>query len=92
MEVLRRPTLGMIPAMRLANASMPPIPTRIALPAELDFPIVAPARLPEEKRRLHQAALERWAAGRGLAFADAWATREACIAALAEGWRAPGAG
>jgi len=44
--------------------------------------IVPLARLPEAKVRLHHDAIRAWAAVHGLAFADAWALREACIRAL----------
>lgn len=44
--------------------------------------IVSPANLPHDKERLHRTALATWARQNGLSFADAWALRETCIAAL----------
>lgn len=43
---------------------------------------VSPECLPDEKARLHREAIREWAASHGLAFAEAWALREACIEAL----------
>lgn len=44
--------------------------------------VVSPATLGETKPRLHKQAILDWAEHRGMAFADAWALREQCIAAL----------
>lgn len=44
--------------------------------------VVSPATLPEEKARLHHAAVRAWSEGNALVFSEAWALREACIAAL----------
>ena len=45
--------------------------------------VVSPDVLPQSKVRLHMQAIASWAATVGLSAASAWATREACIAALA---------
>lgn len=43
---------------------------------------VSPAMLPRAKVELHKQAIAAWASRRGLTEEAAWATREACIAAL----------
>lgn len=45
--------------------------------------VVSPAELSEAKVRIHKQAVASWAASVGVSAAAAWATREACIAALA---------
>jgi hypothetical protein len=45
--------------------------------------IVSPADLPQVKVALHQEAIAAWARDHGVSTVAAWATREACIAALA---------
>jgi hypothetical protein len=45
--------------------------------------IILPTELPQMKVRLHMHAVATWAATVGISAASAWATREACIAALA---------
>jgi hypothetical protein len=44
--------------------------------------VVSPADLPEAKGRFHRDAILTWAHARGIPAEVAWATREACIAAL----------
>lgn len=44
--------------------------------------VVSPEELPEAKVRIHKQAVASWAATIGTSAAVAWATREACIAAL----------
>ncbi|BCL75609.1 hypothetical protein JHS3_13450 [Jeongeupia sp. HS-3] len=44
--------------------------------------VVLPAELSDAKIELHKRAVAHWAASAGITTADAWATREACIAAL----------
>jgi len=43
---------------------------------------VLPDELPQSKLRLHMQAIANWAPTAGLSTGSAWATREACIAAL----------
>jgi hypothetical protein len=45
--------------------------------------VVSPANLPQIKVVLHKEAIAAWASDRGISKEAAWATREACIAALA---------
>ena len=49
--------------------------------------VVFPANLPQIKVELHKEAIAAWARDRGISKEAAWATREACIAALAAKWR-----
>ena len=44
---------------------------------------VSPANLPQIKIEIHKEAIAAWASDRGISMEAAWATREACIAALA---------
>jgi hypothetical protein len=44
---------------------------------------VSPVNLPKVKVAIHQEAIAAWAGDRGISKETAWATREACIAALA---------
>jgi hypothetical protein len=44
---------------------------------------VSPTNLPQVKVELHQRAIAAWASDHGISKEAAWATREACIAALA---------
>jgi hypothetical protein len=44
---------------------------------------VSPTNLSQVKVELHKAAIAAWASNRGISKEAAWATREACIAALA---------
>jgi hypothetical protein len=50
--------------------------------ALLDEYVVSPMNLPQVKVQLHKEALAAWASDRGIPEETAWATREACIAAL----------
>lgn len=53
---------------------------------------VSPTELSDVKVRIHKQAVESWAASIGVSTAEAWATREACIAALAADWLQPESG
>lgn len=44
--------------------------------------VVMPASLVADKAALHRQALEQWAVSQGFSAAQAWALREACVAAL----------
>ena len=52
--------------------------------------VVSPSTLPQAKVALHRRAIAAWARTRGISQESAWATREACIAALAAGPAARG--
>lgn len=47
--------------------------------------VVSPSTLPQAKVALHRQAIAAWSRTRGISEESAWATREACIAALAAG-------
>lgn len=51
--------------------------------ALLEEHVVSPEDLSQTKVRLHMRAVAAWAPGAGVSAASAWATREACIATLA---------
>lgn len=45
--------------------------------------VICPEHLTEQKKSLHQEAIQNWASQNDQSFEDAWALREACIQALA---------